>query len=119
MATRAVGFLAAVLLTVAAGCGTRGAAVPVAPPGGFLFTLQSAPLETNFEETPVGAKSGIARIHFLQDPIFTGLPIATWGEGDLETAARAGGIQTVHYADYELMSVLGIYVQLTVRVSGD
>ena len=32
---------------------------------------------------------------------------------------REGGIQTVHYVDYEVLNVLGIYVQLTVKVSGD
>ena len=43
----------------------------------------------------------------------------TWGDASIEAAAQEGGIQTVHYVDYEVLSVLGIYVQLTVEVSGD
>ncbi|MEN8161342.1 MAG: TRL-like family protein [Myxococcota bacterium] len=91
----------------------------MAPPSGFLFSLQSAPLEANFEATPVGSKRGVAQIHFLREPFFTNLPLVTWGDGSIEAAAQEGGIQTVHYVDYEVLSVLGIYVQLTVKASGD
>jgi len=111
--------LAAVLaLTACLGC-AGSATLPVAPPIGFLFTRHSAPLETNFEATSVGAKTGVARVHHLYDPILTGLPLVTWGDGSLEQAARNGGISQVNYADYELLSVLGIYVQISVEVSGD
>jgi hypothetical protein len=90
-----------------------------APPSGLLFSYQSAPLETDFDATPVGSKKGEAEVHFLREPFFTSLPLATWGDASLAAAAQEGGIQTVHYVDYTVLSVLGIYVQLTVEVSGD
>jgi hypothetical protein len=121
MAIRTLARLAAVAAIAAAssGCTLSPVGVPVAPPGGIILTYQSAPLETNFEATPVGSKKGVAEVRFLREPFFTNLPLATWGDGSLEAAMREGGIQTLHYVDYEVLSVLGIYVQLTVRVSGD
>ena len=109
---------AVLALAALVGC-TSPVRVPVAPPSGLLFAYQSAPLETNFEETQVGSKTGIAEVRFLREPFFTNLPLVTWGDASLEAAAREGGIQTVHYADYHLLSVLGVYLQLTVQVSGD
>ena len=121
MATRAPGRRVGALLAAAVllGCASSPVGVPVAPPSGLLFALQSAPLETNFEETRVGSRTGIAEVRFLREPFFTNLPLVTWGDASIEAAAREGGIQTIHYVDYELLSVLGIYVQLTVQVSGD
>jgi hypothetical protein len=121
MATRALRSLAAALATAGAGlgCAAGVVGVPVAPPAGLILAYQSAPLETNFEATPVGSKTGTAEVRFLREPFFTNLPLVTWGDASLEAAAREGGIQTIHYADYELLQVLGIYVQLTVEVSGD
>lgn len=105
-------------LAARAACGA-GIVAPVVPPTGLLFSNYLAPLETNFEATPVGAKQGTALVRFLQDPIFTGLPILTWGEASIEAAAASGGISKVHYVDYEVLSVVGIFVQLTVRVWGE
>ena len=121
MATRSLRRLGAAVVAAGAGlgCAAGVVGVPVSPPGGVILTYQSAPLETNFEETPVGSKKGIAEVRFLREPFFTNLPIATWGDGSLEATMREGGIQTVHYVDYEVLNVLGIYVQLTVKVSGD
>jgi hypothetical protein len=76
-------------------------------------------LETNFEATPAGGKTGVAEVRFIREPFFTKLPIITWGDGSVQAAVQEGGIQTVHYVDYEVLSVLGIYVQLTIKVSGD
>ena len=112
--------LAAVVIAACVGLGcVSPVAVPVAPPSGVLFSLQSAPIDTNFEATPVGSKTGTSELHFLREPFFTNLPLVTWGDASVEAAARAGRIQTVHYTDYEVLSVLGIYVQLKIEVSGD
>jgi hypothetical protein len=104
---------------VGLGCGASSVSVPVEPPSGFVITYQSAPLETNFEATPVGKKKGEAVVHYVFDPILTDLPLLTWGDASLEEAVADGGIQTVHFTDYQVLSVLGIYVQLTIRVTGD
>lgn len=93
---------------------------PVVPPIGGAFTLYSAPLETHFEATPIGSKVGTARMSHFELPVYTTrIPISTWAEAGIRKAAANAGIQTVHYADYQLLSVLGIYLQLTVRASGD
>ena len=115
---RKAALVAALALIACLGCAGSGSQ-SVAPPIGFLFTKHAAPLETNFEATPVGTKTGVARIHHLYDPILTGLPLVTWGDGSIDEAAHNGGISQVNYADYELLSVLGIYVQISVEVSGD
>jgi hypothetical protein len=121
MAIRTLAWLAAVAAFAAAGfgCTLSPVAVPVAPPHGLLFSYQAAPLETDFEATPAAGKQGVAEVHFLREPFFTNLPLVTWGDASLEAAMREGGIQTIHYVDYEVLSVLGIYVQLTVEVSGE
>ncbi len=117
MATRALLALGA---AAGLGCaGSTGVGGPVSPPGGFILTYHAAPLETNFEATPVGSRTGTSEVRFLREPFFTNLPLVTWGDASLEAAAREGGIQTIYYADYELLNVLGIYEQLTIEVSGD
>jgi hypothetical protein len=93
--------------------------VPVQPPSGFIFSQFTAPLDTRFEATPAGSKVGTAKVQFLREPFFTNLPIITWGDASLESAAASAGIQKIHYADYELLNVLYIYVQFTVEVHGD
>jgi hypothetical protein len=121
MATRTPARLAAAAAALLAGpgCALSPVGAPVAPPGGVLFSYQSAPLETNFDATPIGSKKGEAEVHFLREPFFTSLPLATWGDASITAAAQEGGVQTVHYVDYTILSVLGIYVQLTVEVFGD
>lgn len=77
-----------------------------------------APLTHDFHETPLSPKHGTAVVTYVQDPILTGLNFA-WGDADIASAAQKGGIDRVQYADYELLSVLGIYVRFTVHAYGD
>lgn len=106
------------LALVASGCGTFIARAPVQPPRGFLYTSYRAPLSVDFDETRLGSKHGTATVNYFQDVLFTGIALA-WGEGDLEDAARNGGIKEVRYADYELLSVLGVFVRFQVHAYGD
>jgi hypothetical protein len=116
---RAAAALALGCLLCALGCASPVVA-PVEPPSGALFALYSAPIETNFENTPVGSKTGKSQLHFFREP-FSGyrVPIVTLADASARQAARDAFIDTIHYADYEVLNVLGIYVQITVRVSGD
>jgi TRL-like protein family len=111
--------LAVAGLLGALGCAS-GVVAPVVPPYGSLFTMHAAPLDTNFDATPIGSKQGTAMVHYFQEPI-SGyrIPILTWGDASVQAAAAEARIQRIHYVDYRLLSVLGIYVQLTVQVSGD
>jgi len=114
---RAAALLGLGCLTFALGCISFD--VPVRPPTG-AFSYYSAPLATHFHATPVGSKTGVAVVRHFEIPINgQRLPLASWADASTREAAAEGGIQTVYYADYELINVLGIYVQLTVRVSGD
>lgn len=96
-----------------------GLVAPVRPPGGALFTWVSAPLDTNFSQTPTGSKVGTSETRYLYIPNGY-LPLSfAWGDASVAEAAAAAGITTIHYADYEYLNVLGVYNQVTVRVSGD
>lgn len=104
---------------IALGCASSRIEVPVRPPPALLFEFISAPAQTNFGGTPVGKKSATGTLHYLQDPILTNLPIITWGEAGVEAIAADAGIEEVHFVDYGIVSVLGVYVELRVYVSGD
>jgi TRL-like protein family len=123
MATRRGGrrALAAALgpLLVTLGCAI-GAGAPVRPPGGYLFTYVSAPVDTNFSSTPVGSKVGTADSRYLYIPVSTYVPLeVAFGDAAVKRAADDAGITTIHYIDYTYLRFLGIYEQLTIRVYGD
>jgi len=94
--------------------------VPVLPPYGCLFSQISAPLTTDFEETPGAERSGSATARYL-DPCLLcsfSFPVA-FDSAAIREAAENGGIQTIHYADYEYLNILRIYQELTIRVYGE
>jgi hypothetical protein len=125
MGTEAVAGLKAFALLVVGvflgGCAGAytGTQLPVNPPLGFLYGSHRAPLQTDFEATPIGSKVGTAKTKYFREPIFTGLPIAAWGNASVEEAAKEGQIRTVTHVDYAILNVLGIYMELTVRAFGD
>ncbi|KPL26600.1 MAG: hypothetical protein AMJ72_12365 [Acidithiobacillales bacterium SM1_46] len=91
---------------------------PVRPPTGFFITNVEAPLSVNFSKTPVCDKRGSSSTYYFRDPIFTGLDFA-WGEADLKSAAAAGNLATVEYADYEALTIFGIWGKFTVTAYGN
>ncbi len=117
MTTARVVLIIACLFAVA-GC-ANSLRAPVRPPGGLLFTNYQAPLTTNFSETSRGAKVGTGEAMYLRIPLIFVNPDLAWGDASIQTAARNGGITTVQYADYEYLTVLGIFSKVTVRVHGD
>lgn len=90
---------------------------PVQPQAGLLFTSYKAPLSVNYDATPVCEKRGEAETLCVRDPIFTGLTVA-WDKAGLDDAARAGGLTTVEYADYEYLSVFGVFGKFKVIAYG-
>ena len=93
---------------------------PVEPAHGGVFSSYLVPLGTNFDETPVGSKVGRTSLFYFQIPVNgSRIPVATFADSSIMQAANSAGIQTIHYADYQVIDVLGIFVRLTVRVSGD
>jgi hypothetical protein len=106
-----------VLVAFASGvcCGCAGFRAPVIPPHGIIFTKYSAPLTVPVSKTPAtGGKVGKA------STIYVGfyLDVAT-GDASIQAAAKEGGISKIYYADYEIVEVLGIFWQFTIKVYGE
>ena len=94
-------FTAAVLLL--AGCS----------PYGIVYTHIKKPLDTNMSRTLVddsAAQGDIKHIRVYVDVM--------WDSNAIGDIAKKHGIETVHYADMETLSVLGVWHQYTVHVYG-
>lgn len=85
---------------------------PVVPATAGLFMDTKAPLDTHFDPTQLGAKTGKASVR-------TVLWLVAWGDASAAAAAQDGGIKTIRHADYEFVSVLGLYQSFTTVVHGD
>ena len=92
---------------------------PVRPPGGLLYTHYKAPLETDYEGQGFGTREGKASTQYLLIPLIFVNPDFAWDDAALHRAAQSGGITTIKAADYEYLSVLGIYQKFTVVAYGD
>lgn len=82
---------------------------------GFVFSYTVVPLDVNFDRTPVLEKSASDNTKKVQ---YRGLRIE-WGDEAIGEIAREHGLQTVHYADLEVLNVLGIWTQRWVRIYGE
>lgn len=87
---------------------------------GWIYTSYKAPLTTDFDRTDVADKKvGRSSTQYIRVPNpWFDIDVA-WDRADIERAARDGKITKVAYADYEITSVLGIYVKFTTIVYGD
>ena len=80
---------------------------------GCAYSHIKSPLDTNFENTVLGSKTGRASTHSV-------LWLFAWGDGGTKAAAEEGGITTITHADLEYYVVLfGVYAQVTTVVYGD
>ncbi|MHC5034149.1 MAG: TRL domain-containing protein [Planctomycetota bacterium] len=116
-ATRCLPVLLAVVF-LCAGCGALRWQAAVKPPIGVLVTQYRAPLTANVAHVPVCQKMGKVSTLYVWDVLITGQDLA-WDDASIDAAARQGGLSKVHYADYELMSVFGVFGQFTVRAYGE
>ena len=92
------------------GCGIYEA--PVIPPLALLYTDISAPIDTDLDAQPLGAKVGRASTQQI-------LSIVAWGDASIEAAARDGNITTIHHADHHYTNILGVYSKFTMIVTGE
>ena len=90
---------------------------PVRPPEGFIFSQYKAPLTIDFDGTKMATKVGSASTMYMYVPL-VGLSFA-WDRCDIEKAAQAAGLTTVHYADYEVIKVFGVFGKFTVHAHGE
>ena len=61
---------------------------------GCAYSHIQGPLDTNFDNTVLGPKTGKAHTQCV-------LWLVAWGDGGTQAAARAGGITTITHADIE------------------
>lgn len=115
--------LAGILLmcvTTVVGCVTPPITAPVVPPPGVIFTQYTAPLMTDFEYTETAdARRGTASARYLMIPIVQNWISFTWGDASIDAAARNGNLSAINSADYQYLSVLGIYAELKVMTYGE
>ena len=113
---RSTTVLSVIAITLALVAGSIGCAgfyqSPVMPAQAFVFNDVKAPMDIDFDKTRVPAKRGEASTSNI-------LGLVAWGDASVETAARNGGIKEIQAADYEFMSVLGVYSSYTTIVLGD
>ena len=100
--------ISTLFITFSMGC----VSAPFVPPIGTAYTNIAAPLSTDYSETDLGSKSGIA-----SRTCFVGL--LAFGDSSVEAAAAAGGITKVNHVDYLYKNILGIYQETSVVVYGD
>jgi len=84
---------------------------PVIPPPAAI-QVYKAPLDIDNDETLPGTLHGKSSTKNV-------LGLVSWGDASIRAAVENGGISTIRSADYEFLTVLGIYSQYTTIVHGD
>jgi len=80
---------------------------------GCLYANVRGPLDTNFDQTSLGTKTGRASLYSV-------LWLVSWGDAGSQAAAADGGIRVINHADSETFMVLfGLYTEVTTVVYGD
>jgi hypothetical protein len=134
MVTRAArGLALAAVLLMAVGCGTPTPRVFGPLSSGFdgklpvrpalaAVQMYKAPLQVEAIGQKIGPKVGKAKVQGILIGgvlFFAGIPpILAWGDASVAAAAKNGGITTVNHLDYEILSILGIYVEYTLIAYG-
>ena len=79
-------------------------------PGCVNITI---PLDTDLNETQLGAKVGESSFESI-------LWLVAWGDAGTQAAAADGGIETIKHADQQVLIILfGVYYKHTTIVYGD
>ena len=80
---------------------------------GCIYANVRVPLDTDLNQTKLGAKRGEAHNQEI-------LGLVAWGDASTQAAAANGGITVLNHADEEIFSILGIvYSKTTTIVYGD
>jgi len=85
---------------------------PVKPPLGLIYAQFKAPMSSELNGVKMGSKSGTAESTSI-------LGWIALGDCSITAAAKNGNIQTINYADYEYMNVLGVYQSFKTTVYGE
>jgi len=80
---------------------------------GCLYVDVQVPLDTNFEQTQLGPKTGTASAYSI-------LWLVAWGDAGTQAAANNGGIKMINHADTRTFIFLGpVFTRVTTVVYGD
>lgn len=80
---------------------------------GCVYTNVTEVLDWDVGNTPVASKHGEASAQSF-------LWLVAFGDAGIQTAARNGGLQVMHHADRQIVSVLfGLYFSTTTIVYGE
>jgi hypothetical protein len=82
--------------------------------GGLIYTHVTVPLDVNLDETPVYTEKGRDSRNTFQYYVRF-----DWGSDGLGDVAKEQGLTRIHYADREILSVLGIWRQSFAHVYGE
>ena len=87
---------------------------------GILFSHTVSPLDLNQNQTQIVLKSKEGNIkHFSLGP-FLRFPVgAAWDSGAIGDIAERKGLETIYYADIEILRILLFWSQYTVHVYGE
>jgi hypothetical protein len=85
---------------------------PVVPPIGIIYSEFQAPLDIDFNATPVCSKSGQAESMSILGLIAT-------GDASTKAAAANGGLNKIEHADYYYFNVLGVVQRYRTIVYGE
>ena len=103
----------AALALLPAGCVGLGASF--LRPRGLIYNHTTVPLTVNFNKTPVSAERpqhGNVK-HFRYSYVDI-----RWDENGIGRIAKQHGIETIYYADKEVLSILGIWTQTYIHIYG-
>lgn len=85
---------------------------PVMPPIGIIFEDVTAPLDHNMNSTKALTKKGSAESMSI-------LTLIATGDCSINSAAKDGNLETIHFADYHYYNILGVLQRFTVTVYGE
>jgi len=108
-----LGFLLFLMLALLAG-GCAAYRTPVMPPNGLLFSNVKAPTSTEFyQTTKVPTKTG-------ESSSYSVLGLFAFGDASIQAAAEKGQLSSIHFVDYDYLSVLfGVYTRFTTVANGE
>ena len=96
-----------------------GSGIPPAVPA-FIYGSYKAPLTTDFRDTPARpARVGRAHTTYIMLPLIIVFLDIAFDDASVRKAASNGGIKTIHYADYEMTTVLGLFGSYETIVHGE
>jgi hypothetical protein len=98
--------------------GSFGLAACSAP--GLLYTDVTRPLTLDMQDTVLSAGIAVGIQNAFREPITRAGLTAEWNSGAPGQAARAGGLEAMHYADVRRQSLLGgLWGRTTIVMYGD